>query len=303
MGGTTLAMHALVRVFAGRVVVMVVHRTARRQQTGGEHNGTCEIAHTHTCATKQSKSARDAPVVAGTVSKRVCCAHKMSTPEVPIAQRIAEVQANMAEAARCAGRAPSEIRLLAVSKKQPAVRLQAAYDAGLRDFGENYLQGLEEHALLFGDDLRWHFIGHLQSKKAKKLAWVHLVHSVDSSKVARLLAQAAGAEGRTLACLLNVNISGEESKSGVSPAALPELLDDIAPYSGIRVEGLMCIPSPDDEPRAAFARLRELRDRCAPRTDFDLKELSMGMSSSYREAIAEGSTIVRVGTAIFGERS
>ena len=103
MGGTTLAMHALVRVFAGRVVVMVVHRTARRQQTGGEHNGTCEIAHTHTCATKQSKSARDAPVVAGTVSKRVCCAHKMSTPEVPIAQRIAEVQANMAEAARCGG--------------------------------------------------------------------------------------------------------------------------------------------------------------------------------------------------------
>lgn len=226
----------------------------------------------------------------------------MFNPEVPIAERIAAVEAGMAEAVRSAGRAPSEVRLLAVSKKQPAERLQAAYDAGLRDFGENYLQGLEEHASLFGDELRWHFIGHVQSKKAKKLAWVHLVHSVDSGKVARLLAQAASAEGRTLACLLNVNISAEASKSGVPPAALPELLDDIAALSGIRVEGLMCIPSPGDEPRSAFARLRELRDRSAPSTDFDLKELSMGMSSSYREAIAEGSTIVRVGTAIFGER-
>lgn len=227
----------------------------------------------------------------------------MTKGDTAIADRIAKVLRDVADAARATGRLPSEVRLLAVSKKQPIERLQAAYDVGLRDFGENYLQGLDEHAAAFGSELRWHFIGHVQSKKAKRLAWVHLIHSVDSAKVAKLLSQAASAEGHTIACLLNVNISDEDSKSGLTPSALPGLLDEVAALPSLRVDGLMCIPSPNEEARAAFARLRELRDACAHRSDFDLKELSMGMSSSYREAIAEGSTIVRVGTAIFGDRS
>jgi pyridoxal phosphate enzyme (YggS family) len=220
--------------------------------------------------------------------------------EKTIAERIAKVQAEIADAAHAAQRRASDVVLLAVSKKQSVARIQAAYDAGLRDFGENYLQGLEEHAEHFGDDVRWHFIGHLQSKKAKRVAWVHRIHSVDSLKLATILAKCAS--GTPVRCLLNVNISEEASKSGIAPDALESLLNDISTLDGIEITGLMCIPSPEEKARAAFARLRELRDQAALHTDFALPELSMGMSDSYREAIAEGATIVRVGTAIFGPR-
>lgn len=222
--------------------------------------------------------------------------------EMPIAERIAQVQANVAEAANAAQRRASEIVLLAVSKKQSLDRIQAAYDAGLRDFGENYMQGLEEHAEHFPDDVRWHFIGHLQSKKAKRIAWVHRIHSVDSLKLATILAKCATSPAAPIHCLLNVNISQEASKSGLAPDELQPLLDQIAPLDGIEITGLMCIPNPAEEARAVFSRLRALRDRAAQASDFELPELSMGMSNSYREAIAEGATIVRVGTAIFGPR-
>jgi pyridoxal phosphate enzyme (YggS family) len=222
--------------------------------------------------------------------------------DMSIAERIARVQANIDEAARAAQRLREEVLLLAVSKKQSVARIQAAYDAGLRDFGENYMQGLEEHAEHFGKDVRWHFIGHLQSKKAKRISWVHRIHSVDSLKLATILAKSAVESDTEVGCLLNVNISQETSKSGVAPDALERLLNDISVLSGIRIHGLMCIPSPDEESRVAFSRLRELRDQAAQHTDFDLPELSMGMSDSYREAIAEGATIVRIGTAIFGPR-
>ncbi len=227
----------------------------------------------------------------------------MQGDEESIAERIARVQSEIAEAARASGRAAHEILLLAVSKKQPAERVQAAYDAGLRDFGENYVQGLEEHASALPADIRWHFIGHLQSNKAKRLGTIHLIHSVDSAKLARLLGEAALAEARTMGCLLNVNISSESSKSGLPANAVARVVDECAGLPGIRIEGLMCIPSPNEEPRRAFARLRELREACAQSSGLPLAELSMGMSDSYREAIAEGSTIVRVGTAIFGERA
>ncbi len=220
-----------------------------------------------------------------------------------IADRIEELRSAIAVAARDAGRDADEITLLAVSKKQSAARVQAAYDAGLRDFGENYVQGMQEHvALLPAEDVRWHFIGHLQSKKAKLVSGVALVHSVDSEKLARKLATGARDAGRVLPCLVNVNISMQESKSGVLPDALIPLLDAIGALPDLSLQGLMCIPSQLEEPRRAFARLRELRDRAQVATGLTLPELSMGMSSDFRDAIAEGSTIVRIGTQLFGER-
>lgn len=225
------------------------------------------------------------------------------TAEVPatIAERISQVQETMAQAARAVARDPAEVRLVAVSKRQPLERLQAAYDAGLRDFGENYVQALLERRPQLPDDVRWHFIGHLQSNKAKQVAWAHLIHALDSRKTAKLLAKTAGLQDQSARALIQVNVSGEDSKSGVSPNDLPALLDDLATCEGIEIRGLMCIPAPDDHD--AFRRLRELRDEVASRTDFDLGELSMGMSSSYEEAIKEGATLVRVGTGIFGERT
>ena len=222
--------------------------------------------------------------------------------EIPIAERIALIQGHIDDAARAAHRSADEVLVLAVSKRQNVARIQAAYDAGLRDFGENYMQGLEEHAEHFGDDIHWHFIGQLQSKKAKRVAWVHRFHSLDSLKLAKILAKSAADSQRQLPCLININISQQASKSGVTPDALDKLLNEISELQGLKVDGLMCIPSPDEEARTAFSRLRELRDQAAPSTGMALPELSMGMSNSYREAIAEGATIVRVGTAIFGTR-
>lgn len=224
-----------------------------------------------------------------------------------VAERIAETQENIRIAAIAAQRLPKSVLLVAVSKKQSVERLQAAYHSGLRDFGENYVQGLQQHqALLSGpgqqDSPRWHFIGHLQSNKAKHLQGVHLVHSLDSLKLAHLLGKTAARANRTQACLININISQQESKSGIAPDELAEVLDSIAEIDGIDIQGLMCIPSPAEEARAAFSRLRIIRNRAQKNSDFDLRELSMGMSNSYREAIAEGATIVRVGTSIFGPR-
>ncbi len=206
----------------------------------------------------------------------------------------------MADAARAAGRSAGDVRLLAVSKKQPHERILAAYKAGLRDFGENYLQELQEHRALLPADVRWHFIGHVQSKKAKHIVDTELVHGVDSLKLAGKLAAAAQEE--PLAYLVNVNISSEESKSGVLPSDLPALLRELRLLERLTLRGFMCIPSPSEEPRRAFARLRELRDAAQLDLGLTLPELSMGMSGDFADAIAEGSTIVRVGTGIFGPR-
>ena len=219
------------------------------------------------------------------------------------AQRIAAVQEAIARAARAAGRDAREITLLAVSKKQSADRVLAAYNAGLRDFGENYLQGLQEHEALLPGGARWHFIGHIQSKKAKHLAHVALVHSLDSLKVASKLDAGAKIIGRVVPALINVNISQQESKSGVAPDELVAVLGAVASLKNLEVRGLMCIPSPDEEPRRAFARLRQLRDSAQQITGRALPELSMGMSGDFADAIAEGSTIIRIGTAIFGPRN
>jgi len=225
-----------------------------------------------------------------------------------IADRVEGLRNAIRDAAISASRSPDDILLLAVSKMQNDSRLKEAYDAGLRDFGENYLQGLQRHQETLAKDvaarghLRWHFIGHLQSNKAKGMSGVHLIHSVDSLKLARILGAAATKNSRIQACLLNVNISEQESKSGVLPSDLESLLDSISSIAGIDIQGLMCIPNPDEEARAAFSRLRILRDRVQAGTDYRLRELSMGMSGSFREAIAEGATILRIGTSLFGPR-
>lgn len=221
-------------------------------------------------------------------------------------ERIASVRDAIDEAARKAGRRSEDVRLLAVSKKQPAAKLRAAYAAGLRDFGENYLQGLEEHAAILSEESeapRWHFIGHLQSKKAKRAASMHCFHALDSEKLAAKLSSARIELALpSLPCFVQVNISRQDSKSGILPEELFALLDVCTPLEGILIDGLMCIPDPAGDMRRDFAALRELRDAASMRSDAPLRELSMGMSDSLAEAIAEGATIVRVGTALFGAR-
>ena len=211
-----------------------------------------------------------------------------------IAERLRAIEARIDDACATAGRPRSEVRLVAVSKSQPDAQVIEAYQAGQRIFGENYVQELERHAALFpAGSVEWHVIGHLQTNKAKRAGELaQLIHSVDSAKLARAL------KGR--AVLIEVNIGGEEAKAGVAPDAVEALITAIR--SDTEVRGLMCIPPPDDEPRRWFAALRALRDRLRESTGLRLPDLSMGMSGDFEEAILEGATWVRVGTALLGER-
>ncbi|MEB2327618.1 MAG: YggS family pyridoxal phosphate-dependent enzyme [Pseudomonas sp.] len=220
-----------------------------------------------------------------------------------IANNIAKVAARIREAAQAAGREPSTVGLLAVSKTQPASAVREAFAAGLADFGENYLQeALEKQALLADVPLTWHFIGPIQSNKTKPIAehfaWVH---SVDRLKIAQRLSDQRPAHLPPLNVCLQVNVSDEQSKSGCSESEARELVAAISALPRLHLRGLMCIPAPSDDPaaqRAAFARLRRLRDELDPRMD----TLSMGMSQDLEAAIAEGATWVRIGTALFGAR-
>jgi hypothetical protein len=220
-----------------------------------------------------------------------------------IAGNLARVRERIAAAATAAGRAPDSVRLLAVSKKMPADDVRAAIAAGQRAFGENYAQELRDKSALLAADAvppEWHFIGPLQSNKVKYVAGkVALVHSIDSAA----LLDAFEARGAPQTCLVQVNVAGEASKKGLSPADLPALLDRFATLKHVRCEGLMLIP-PRGDARPHFAALRALRDREAARArpNVDLRELSMGMTDDLEIAVAEGATIVRVGTAIFGAR-
>jgi PLP dependent protein len=194
---------------------------------------------------------------------------------------------------------PPGVTLVAVSKTQPAAAIREAYAAGQRDFGENYAQEWREKADALADlaDLRWHFIGGLQTNKVTYLAGrVAYVHTVDRVELAREIAKRSAARGATTRVLLEVNVGGEGSKEGCAPGDVPRLAADVRGLAGVELVGLMCIPPPADDPRPHFRTLRALRD------GLGLPELSMGMSGDYREAIAEGATLVRIGTAIFGAR-
>lgn len=224
---------------------------------------------------------------------------------------LASVRHRVAEAARAAGRAPESVRVVAVSKKMPPEDIAFALAAGQVDFGENYAQELRDKRAAFealppppsGARPVWHFIGPLQTNKVKYVGGnVALIHSIDSVALLDEIDRRGGDE----ACLIQVNLAGESQKRGVAPDALPALLDHVATLAHVRCVGLMLIP-PLAAPiatRQRFAALRALRDQQAAvaRPRVDLRELSMGMSEDFEVAIAEGATLVRVGTAIFGSR-
>jgi len=213
-------------------------------------------------------------------------------------ERLDAVRARIARAADRARRDPQAILLLAVTKIFPAEAIRAAYDLGLRDFGENYVQEFESKAPLLSDlsGARYHLIGHLQSNKTSKAAELfESIQTVDSAKLARRLNDSQ----RPLDVMLEVKLSPEETKHGADPAGLPPLIDAVRACPNLRLRGLMTMPpwSEDPEaPREFFRQLRQLAEK------HGLPELSMGMSNDLETAIEEGSTCVRVGTALFGKR-
>jgi len=217
------------------------------------------------------------------------------------------VHARIDAAARNSGRNPDAIRLLAVSKTWPAAAVREAAAAGQRAFGENYVQeGVEKIAALAALGLEWHFIGPLQSNKTRVVAaafdWVH---SVDRLKIAERLSEQRPAGLPPLQVCLQVNVSGETTKSGVELAAVPALARQIAVLPGLCLRGLMAIPAPTDDYAqqcSAFRRVREVFQQLT-RDGVPLDTLSIGMSHDLEAAVAEGATMVRIGTAIFGERS
>lgn len=227
---------------------------------------------------------------------------------VSIASALEEVRGRIRAAAASAGRAPESVTLIAVSKLQPAEAVRAAYAAGQRDFGENYVQELVQKAEALRDlpDLRWHLIGHLQRNKAKQVAkLVSLVHAVDSVELAQELAKRfeSAVTGRRLPVLVEVSIAGEAQKHGAAPQDLTELLGAIDSAPALSLRGLMCVPPFTEDPAGArphfdsLARLREQHGGAQR-----LPELSMGMTHDLEQAVAAGATLVRVGTAIFGAR-
>ncbi|MDL1861253.1 YggS family pyridoxal phosphate-dependent enzyme [Betaproteobacteria bacterium PRO7] len=235
----------------------------------------------------------------------------MSSLDEPLQAALARVHERISAAARAAGREPSEIALLAVSKAFPAEAVIAAARAGQRRFGENYVQEAVEKIAQVRDmapdlALEWHFIGPIQSNKTRAIAerfdWVH---SVDRLKIAQRLSQQRPPDRPPLAVLIQVNVSGEASKSGIAPAEASTLAHAVARLPRLRLRGLMAIPAPEQDAarqRMPFARLRELLEGLQ-REGLAVDTLSMGMSADLEAAIAEGATIVRVGTAIFGERT
>ncbi len=220
-----------------------------------------------------------------------------------IAENIAKVRERIREAEQACGRPSGGVALLAVSKTKPAAAIREAHAAGLVDFGENYLQeALGKQAELADLALTWHFIGPIQSNKTRPIAeHFHWVHSVDRLKVAERLSAQRPAQSPPLNVCLQVNVSGEASKSGCAPEELPALAAAVAALPNLKLRGLMAIPEPTEDvaaQRAAFARLRELLTAL----NLGLDTLSMGMSHDLEAAIAEGATCVRIGTALFGAR-
>lgn len=226
-----------------------------------------------------------------------------------IADRLTEIRGRIASAARSAGRAPSSVRLIAVSKTFPIEAVREAYAAGQRDFGENRVQEALQKIEASADiPIRWHLLGHLQTNKARKAAQsCAVIQSVDSVDLLQKLDRAAVESGQAPELLIQVDLAGEATKFGVPPGDVPRLFEAAAAARAARVTGLMTLPPVPDTPEDArpwFRRLRDLRDEWlaagvpAPM----LQELSMGMSGDFEVAIEEGATMVRVGTAIFGSR-
>lgn len=231
-----------------------------------------------------------------------------SAPEKFSSQRIARTLDEVAAAVQRSGREPGDVRVVAITKGHPYPVVEAARAAGLVDLGENRVESLEERVPRLDDpEARWHMVGRLQRRKAPRLrGLISLLHSLDSVKLAERLERTADPEDPVLPVLVQVNTSGEDAKAGFSPDNAVDRVGQVLEMASLRVDGLMTMaPYTDDEAvlRQTFAALRE----CAERLDRELddyrgKTLSMGMSNDYRIAIEEGSTMIRLGTALFGER-
>jgi len=219
------------------------------------------------------------------------------------------IEARIRKAAIEANRDPESVRLVAVSKTKPIELVRKAIEAGANIIGENYVQEARDKFTALGAlSASWHFIGHLQSNKAKYAVRIFdLIHTVDSLNLAAELNRQAAKINKIQDILIQVNIAEEDSKSGVSPSGAPSLIEAIAPLAHVRIKGLMCIPPFFDAPQKAqpyFRALRLLRDELEQKNNpnVTLTELSMGMTGDFEVAIAEGATLVRIGTALFGRR-
>ena len=221
-----------------------------------------------------------------------------------ISENLSDIRGRISAAAKRSARAADEIKLVAVSKTHPAETLREAMAAGVSVFGENKVQEAEGKIAEIGrTDAEWHLIGHLQSNKARKAVQLFdVVHSVDSVDLAQRLERICGEEGRdSLSVLVQVDIAREATKAGIPEPELPELIETLGGCRRLKFDGLMVLPPFFDDPEATrpfFRRLRELRDELVP-----AGHLSMGMSHDFEVAIEDGATIVRVGTALFGERA
>ncbi len=224
-----------------------------------------------------------------------------------IPEQLQDIRAAVDAAAVAAGRDPATVKLIAVSKTFPAADILAAYQSGQRAFGENKIQELEQKVAQLPGDIEWHFIGHLQSNKtAKALESASWIHSVDSLKLLQRLERQAGELGKSPNLLVEVNISGEASKTGSGVAEAEAIVQTGAACSHIKIKGLMTMPPFDAneaELQRIFSTLRQLRDKWQAKYNLEMPELSMGMSGDFAIAVAEGATMVRIGTAIFGRRS
>jgi len=225
-----------------------------------------------------------------------------------IAENLARVRERIEGAARRSGRDPESVRLVAVSKTVGAERVRQAIEAGAKILGENYVQEAQKKIEVLGHDVAWHFIGHLQTNKAKAAAGLFdYIHSVDSMNLAQELARRAKLRGKVLPVLLQVNIGGEATKFGAQEKETFLLAEKLSAAEGIEVRGLMTMPPYFEDPEASrpyFVELRRLSEHLAqqkiPR--ISMEELSMGMSNDFEVAVEEGATLLRVGTAIFGPR-
>ena len=228
---------------------------------------------------------------------------------IDLKDNIARVQERIAEACRRVGRRPEDVKLVAVSKTVPPDRIRKAYDAGLRDFGENRVQEANAKRAALSDlTVTWHLVGHLQTNKAKLARELfHCVHSLDSLRLAQKLDEAAVCSGDRLPVLIEVNLGEEQTKSGVREQDVLALAEQVGRLSTLELSGLMVLPPFFEDPEQArpfFRRLRELARtiESASLPGVSMRELSMGMSHDFEVAVEEGATMVRIGTAIFGRR-
>lgn len=225
-----------------------------------------------------------------------------------LSENLKRIQEEISKAAEDCGRDPGSVRLVAVSKTKPIEMVKEAYHLGQIDFGENKVQEMTGKHAEFPEP-RWHMIGHLQRNKVKYMAeWVHLIHSVDSERLLSEVSKQAQKAGRVIGCLLQINISDEEQKSGMDEDEARDLLNRLDAYPGVKIEGVMGMAAHTDDEEVIRSQFRRLRNASEDLGQIDhprvnMREISMGMSHDYKIAIQEGATLVRIGSAVFGSRN